>query len=158
VKDKLNDLIPWLEKLQQSLAKVNPNDDCEEVERRSQLTKFVPCLASLSRPKLTLDRSLEDIEKRSLALSGKGKVARVLDKSQDSQEVVKLVEKLRQVILEYQVSAGRHQSRILLTRGVGVTTTVDIQPGHPVDRESLFPVTNFETQWHVGSSRPLMCF
>jgi len=43
VRDKLNDLIPWLEKLLVTLAKVNPNDDPEEVERRSQLTKFVAC-------------------------------------------------------------------------------------------------------------------
>jgi len=77
-------------------------------------------------------------------------VARVLDKSQDSQEVVKLVEKLRQAILVYQVSTARRRSRKWLTRGVGVTTTVDLQPGRPVDRESLFPVSNFETQWAVG--------
>ena len=50
MKDKLNDLIPWLKKLQQSLAKVNPADDREEVERRSQLAKFVYCLALLSYP------------------------------------------------------------------------------------------------------------
>jgi hypothetical protein len=41
VKDKLNDLIPWLEKLLESLAKVNQDDDREEVERRSQLARFV---------------------------------------------------------------------------------------------------------------------
>ena len=32
VKDKLNDLIPWLEKLLENLTKVNP-DDNHEVER-----------------------------------------------------------------------------------------------------------------------------
>lgn len=41
VKDKLNDLIPWLEKLLVTLAKVNPDDDREEVDRRSQLAKSV---------------------------------------------------------------------------------------------------------------------
>ena len=104
VKDKLADLIPWLEKLLESLAKVNPDNDREEVERRSQLAKFVSCLESLARPNLTLCRSLEDIGTRSLALSEKGKVARVLDKAQDSQEVIRLVERLRQAILIYQVS------------------------------------------------------
>ena len=39
VKDKLDDLIPWLDKLQVTLAKVNPNDDRDEVERRSELAK-----------------------------------------------------------------------------------------------------------------------
>jgi len=50
VKDKLSDLIPWLEKLVKTLARVDPNDDPDEVERRSQLVKFVPCL-NLSPPK-----------------------------------------------------------------------------------------------------------
>jgi hypothetical protein len=115
VKYKLSDLIPWLEKLQESLAKVNPDGDREEVERRSQLAKFVSCLIFLVRPMLTLSRSLEDIGTRSLALSEKGKLARVLDKAQDSQEVIKLVEKLRQAILVYQVSVRHRQSRKSLT-------------------------------------------
>ena len=49
-------------------------------------------------------RSLEDIEKQSQALLGKGKAARLLDKARDSGTVVKLVEELRQVLLVYQVS------------------------------------------------------
>ena len=105
MKDKLDDLIPWLEKLLVTIAKVNPNDDCEEAERRLQLEKFVSHLEFLVHPKLTLHgRSLDDIGRRSLALSEKGKVARVLDKARDSQEVITLVEKLRQAILVYQVS------------------------------------------------------
>ena len=150
MKDKLSDLIPWLQKLQQNLAKVNPDDNPEEVERRSQLAKFVYRPESLSHRRLTLDRSLEDVGKRSLALSEKGKVARVLDKKQDSQEVIKLVEKLRQAILEYQVSAGNRQCWKSLTRVVGITTAVNIQPGRPVDCEFLYPVFDFETQRLVG--------
>jgi len=46
---------------------------------------------------------LEDIEKRSQALLGKGKTAKLLDKAQDSSTVVKLIEELRQAILIYQV-------------------------------------------------------
>ena len=41
VEDKLDDLTPWLEKLLQTLAKANPNDDPEETERRSQLARVV---------------------------------------------------------------------------------------------------------------------
>ena len=59
----------------------------------------------LVHPKLILhDRSLEDIGTRSLALSEKRKLARILDKAKDAQEVIGLVEKLRQAILVYQVS------------------------------------------------------
>lgn len=48
VKDELNDLVLWLEKLLENLAKANPDDGCEEVERRSQLARFVSCLTSLA--------------------------------------------------------------------------------------------------------------
>ena len=103
MKDKLGDLIPWLEKLLQNLAKANPEDDPEEVERRSQLARFISRLTYLAHTMLTLCRSLEDIGKRSLTLSEKSKVARALDKAQDLEEVIGLVEKLRQAVLIYQV-------------------------------------------------------
>ena len=42
MKDKFNDLIPWLEKLLEDLAKVGPDDDREEARRRpSRLARFV---------------------------------------------------------------------------------------------------------------------
>ena len=44
MKDKLDDLVPWLEKLLVTLAKVNPNNDRDEVERRSELAKFASWL------------------------------------------------------------------------------------------------------------------
>jgi len=118
VKDKLGDLLPWVDKLLVTLGKVNPDDDRDEVERRSQLAKFVSCLEFLVHSKLILyDRSLEEIGARSLALSEKGKVARVLDKTQDSGEVIKLIEKLRQAILIYQVGVRYYQRWKLFTRG-----------------------------------------
>ena len=48
VKDKLEDLIPWVTKLKGSLAVANPKDDREEAERRTQLTKFASHLCSLA--------------------------------------------------------------------------------------------------------------
>jgi hypothetical protein len=54
-------------------------------------------------PKLIVYRSFNDIERRSQALLGKGKMAHILDKAQDSQAVVRLVEQLRRAILIYQV-------------------------------------------------------
>lgn len=111
VKDKLDDLVPWVKKLLVSLAKVNPIDDRDEVERRSELAKFVPRLRSLVHLELILyDRSLEDIGTRSLALSEKGKVARILDKAQDTGEVIKLIEQLRRAILIYQVTIKYRQT------------------------------------------------
>jgi len=41
VKVKLEQLIPWLTKLLGSLAKVDPNEDQDEVERRTRLARLV---------------------------------------------------------------------------------------------------------------------
>ena len=80
------------------------DENREDAERRERLTRFVLHTYYLTDPKLIVPtRSLEVIEKRSLALLGKGKAARILDKKQDSGMVVKLVEELRQAILIYQV-------------------------------------------------------
>lgn len=104
VKEKLGDLIPWAKRLSETLAKAGPNNDRDEVERRLQLAKFVYCIVPLFRAKLIIyGREMEEIGARSLALSTKGRTARVLDKTRDSGEVIKLVEKLRQAILVYQV-------------------------------------------------------
>ena len=44
VKDKLNDLIPWAERLLNTLTKANIDNDPEELDRRTQLATFVSCL------------------------------------------------------------------------------------------------------------------
>ena len=41
MKDKLDDLIPWVMKLESSLTKAKAGDDHEEVERQTRLAKFV---------------------------------------------------------------------------------------------------------------------
>jgi len=48
--------------------------------------------------------ALEEIEKRSNELLGKGRAARLVDKGGDAGEVVKLVESLRDAVTCYQVS------------------------------------------------------
>ena len=48
--------------------------------------------------------TLEEIEKRSQVLLNKGAAARFIDKEDDTKEVAKLVERLREAIALYQVS------------------------------------------------------
>ena len=48
VSDKLDELIPWLTKLREGLAKVDANEGQQEVERRTQLAR----LTSNRRPDL----------------------------------------------------------------------------------------------------------
>jgi len=113
----------------------------------------------LVHPQLILyDRSLEDIGTRSLALSEKGKLVRILDKAKDAQEVIGLVEKLRQAILVYQVRTRDCRCWNLLTSGTGVATTVHIQPDRPSDREFLFVVFDLKAEQTVCSRHPLIHF
>ena len=129
MKGRPNDLAPWLKKSQKTPARVNPDDDPEETERRSHLARSASSLVSLPRPRLTLDRSREDIEPRSLDISKKKRLARTIDKARDLGEVTKLVERPRQSIVIHQVSIIHDRSQKSLTRGTGVTATVHIQPG-----------------------------
>ena len=61
---------------------------------------------------------LEEIEKRSQGLLSKGIAARFIDKGEDSKEVVRPVEELRDAINYYQVSG--HQNIVLSTVDMGV--------------------------------------
>jgi hypothetical protein len=90
-----------------TLAKVDPDDDSEEIQRRSELARFVSRLAFLAHFNVNMHRCLEDIGKRSTALAEKGKVSRLLDRKRDLGKVVGLVEELRRAILMYQVGASR---------------------------------------------------
>jgi hypothetical protein len=103
VEDKLRDLIPWLMKLKDTATLTSVNGNHEEGERREQLRRCVQHFRRLVDPSQPTRRALEDIESRSQALLTKGKVARILDKTQDSQAVIKLIEGLRQAIFIYQV-------------------------------------------------------
>ena len=51
VRDKLEELVPWVMKLREDLGKVGPNEDLQEVERRTQLAR----LASDRRPPARAD-------------------------------------------------------------------------------------------------------
>jgi hypothetical protein len=46
VKEKLSDLVPWVEKVSVTLMKADPGVDAEEAERRSQLVRFVPSVSA----------------------------------------------------------------------------------------------------------------
>jgi len=83
------------------------SNESEQRPPGNEETRTVETVCTLSYlsslPKPIVHRSLEGILKVSQALLDKRKVCRILDKTLDSQTVVKLVEQLRQAILIYQV-------------------------------------------------------
>jgi len=57
-------------------------------------------------------------------------MARILDKTQDSQPVVELVEDLRQAIFIYQVGTiGNHRHWAELRVGIAIATAINRKPG-----------------------------
>lgn len=94
VKHKLEQLIPWLTRLRETLTTVDPNGDRQEIARRAQL-----------------ERALKRITQESRAMLEKGQVTRIIDKTQDHRKIAKLVEELRQEILIYQLLQQQSVSR-----------------------------------------------
>ena len=132
VRDNLEDLIPWVSKLDGALTKANI-EDCGEMERRAELTRFASYVHLLT-TKLTLCRSLDDIGEQSRVLLEKGKINRFLDKAKDARAVVRLIDQLQRAIIIYQACAMSWQVRSELMRvTAGVPTTIDPQPGCAVD-------------------------
>jgi len=106
VREKVKDLIPVLERFKQSITTATIDGDQAETQRRIELSRCARRL--LNTPTLTkvLYSALEYIENQSRELLAKGTAVRFLDKGADSGEVVKLVERLRVAITQYQVSGN----------------------------------------------------
>ena len=106
MKEKVEELIPWLERFRQHIAMTTDGRDQAEERRRSELSRCVR--RSLIIPTLVngILSTLEEIEKRSRVLLEKGTGVRFLDKGEDSKEVAGLIERLREAITQYQVSGN----------------------------------------------------
>jgi hypothetical protein len=104
VKEKIEDLIPHLNRFKQNANAAATDGDQAEKERRSELSRCA--CQSLTTPALVdgIRSALERIEKRSQELLAKGVAARFIDKGADSGEVARLIEHLREAITHYQVS------------------------------------------------------
>ena len=134
----------------------------QQQSRRGGETRTIDtvCITSLPFYRFTLivrSSSLEGIEKRSRMLLDKGKVAKILDKKQDSGMIVKLVEELRQAILIYQVGTveNRRSTRVNASR-VAVATTVYRQSSHSIDCESPPNVVTVGTDGRSAESSRLL--
>ena len=106
VREKIEDLIPHLNRFKQNASAAMANGDQAEKQRLSELSRYV--YQSFATPNLAngLRSALEKIEKRSQELLAKAVAARFIDKSADSGEVVRLIEQLQEAITHYQVSVS----------------------------------------------------
>ena len=107
MKEKVDDLLPLLEWFKQNVAVTQADGDQAENQRRSDFSRYVNRSLTILAVVDDLLRALEEIEKRSRVLLDKGNAARFVDKGEDSAEVTRLIERLREVITHYQVSENR---------------------------------------------------
>ena len=115
VKEKIEDLIPHLNRFKRNADAAMANGDQAEKQRLRELSRYAcqsPAALTLAND---LHSALEKIEKRSQELLAKGAAARFIDKSADSGEVARLIEQLREAIIHYQVSEERIAGRTPLT-------------------------------------------
>jgi len=80
----------------------------ETKRRRSDSQKYLGALTSYlyRHPYQRPHSALEEIEKRSRAMLAKSAATRFIDKGEDSKEVARLIEELRDVLSHYQVSGN----------------------------------------------------
>jgi len=78
--------------------------DQAEEKRRLELSRYARRLFATPTVINSPRSALEDIETRSQALLSKGDAARLVDKGEDSKEVMRLIERLREAVTHYQAS------------------------------------------------------
>ena len=91
-------------KLKQNVTATTADVDGGENRRHSELSRYAPQLFTMHVYANDHRSALKEIEKRSQVLLEKGVAARFMDKEDDSKEVARLVERLREAIALYQVS------------------------------------------------------
>jgi hypothetical protein len=104
IRENIEDLIPHLKRFKQYANAAIFDGDQAEKKRRSELSRYARRLLATHALVDGLRSALKEIEKRSRDLLAKGTVARFADKDADSREVARLVERLREAIIHYQVS------------------------------------------------------
>ena len=130
VKEKVEELIPLLERFRQIIIVTKNDGDRAESQRRSEFSRCVPPIAHHTVSVYPLPSALEDIEKRSRVLLEKRAVAQLVEKGEDSAEVARLVERLREAVTHYQVSASRVFPLGTTHGRIGITTASDLQSKH----------------------------
>ena len=92
-----------------------------------------------------VSRSLEEIEKRSHAILEKKLGVGFLDKTKDSQDVVSLVDELRNAIVVYQVGEKHVTLPSVNVHGTALAAAVNVQSDWKTGGRSLIPIVYLNT-------------
>ncbi|KAF9784529.1 hypothetical protein BJ322DRAFT_851232 [Thelephora terrestris] len=128
VKEKVEELIPQLDRFKQYIATATVEEDPEETNRRTGLTRI-----------------FKQIEELSEKLSAKGAITRFVDRGEDSKAVARLIERFREVILYYQISQQQAIYRQITDLTASFGALLKLQEKPPAVRVKLeFVVAQLE--------------
>ena len=120
-----------MDRFKQNITTKTIDGDPEETDRRRGLTVYVHRLITAPTAPNRHYSTFEKIEKLSQKLLAKSTTARFADKGEDSKIVAKLIERLREAIVCYQV--GSYYALVLFIidgRGVDIPTASDLPSNH----------------------------
>ena len=115
--------------------------DPEETERRSELARYVHQLTTTPTAPDCHCSTFEKIEELSNKLLAKSTVARFVDKGEDSKVVARLIERLREAIVSYQVGNRWTPASKIADRGVDIAAASNLPPNNS-PRGRVFPTVS----------------
>ena len=110
VKEKVEELVPQLDRFKQNITTTTVDGDPEETNRRMGLARYVHALRSTAIMTATASRrsTFKQVEELSEKLSAKSAFICFVDRGEDSKVVARLIERLREAIVCYQVRYYYH--------------------------------------------------
>ena len=131
VREKIENLVPQLDRFKQSITTAADDKDPEETTRRRRLIRCVHWSIAVVITSNCRSSTFKEIEHFSKKLLAKSLIARLADKGEDSKVVTRLIERLREAIFCYQVGDGFPQCQVSLIGGAGIATASNLPPNHP---------------------------
>jgi len=115
--EKVEELLPQLDRFKQNIITKTVDGDPEETNRRRGLTVYVHRLITAPTAPNRRCSTFEKIEEISQKLLAKSVIARFTDKGEDSKIVARLIERLREAIVCYQVGNYCVSASSVIDRG-----------------------------------------
>ena len=131
VREKIENLVPQLDRFKQSITTAVDDKDPEETTRRRRLIRCVQWSIVAVITSNCRSSTFKEVEHFSKKLLAKNVFARLADKGEDSKVVTRLIERLREAIFCYQVGDGFPQCQASFIGGAGSATASNLPPNYP---------------------------
>ena len=130
VKEKVEELIPQLDRFKQNISTTTVDEDPEETDRRVGLARCVLRSMAIVTATASCRSTFKQVEELSEKLSAKSSFIRFVDRGEDAKVVARLIERLREAIVCYQVRRRYHPQSSVADRGPDISTASDLPSNH----------------------------